>query len=225
MASLSIGIAFANTVRTIPRFNTRRGKISCEWDPKGILGPAQTGHIARLEFKRRLERDSEAKEAFQKQLREERERRQALRESRVVPDTSAELIEFFLDTEAQEIEFEIARLRGRLNDEFFAQIRLEIGQIRFAVTKTAEDEDRLIELESLQKALEEGIEAYDKMQKELMTATNSLTKILTSTDIKATLLDMVEKNEINRSLLTLLDENIANAYRGNQVSRPGGCLN
>lgn len=25
----------------------------------------------------------------------------------------------------------------RLNDEFFAQIRLEIGQIRFAVTKTA----------------------------------------------------------------------------------------
>lgn len=29
-------------------------------------------------------------------------------------------------------------------------------------------------------------EAYDKMQKELMTATNSLTKILTSTDIKAT---------------------------------------
>lgn len=74
----------------------------------------------------------------------------------------------------------------------------------------------MIELESLQKALEEGIglcsvffvfkycislrvlitsldsllclyaEAYDKMQKELMTATNSLTKILTSTDIKAT---------------------------------------
>ncbi|KAF2538354.1 hypothetical protein F2Q68_00019609 [Brassica cretica] len=80
MASLSIGIAFANTVRTIPRINTRRSKISCEWDPKGILGPAQTGHIARLEFKRRLERDSEAKEAFQKQLREERERRQALRE-------------------------------------------------------------------------------------------------------------------------------------------------
>lgn len=39
------------------------------------------------------------------------------------------------------------------------------------------------------------------------------------------LLDMVEKNEINRSLLTLLDENIANAYRGNQVSRPGGWLN
>ena len=29
---------------------------------------------------------------------------------------------------------------------------------------------------------------------------------------------MVERNELNRSLLTLLDENIANAHMGNQVS-------
>lgn len=34
--------------------------------------------------------------------------------SRVAPDTPAELIEYFLDTEAQEIEFEIARLRPQL---------------------------------------------------------------------------------------------------------------
>jgi hypothetical protein len=32
----------------------------------------------------------------------------------VIPDTSEKLIEYFLDTEAQEIEFEIARLRQRL---------------------------------------------------------------------------------------------------------------
>ena len=31
------------------------------------------------------------------------------------------------------------------------------------------------------------------------------------------LLEMVERNELNRSLLTLLDENIANAHEGNQV--------
>lgn len=31
------------------------------------------------------------------------------------------------------------------------------------------------------------------------------------------LLDMVETNELNRSLLTLLDENIANAHMANQV--------
>jgi len=31
------------------------------------------------------------------------------------------------------------------------------------------------------------------------------------------LLEMVEENEINRSLLELLDENIASAQKGNQV--------
>ncbi len=90
-------------------------------------------------------------------------------------------------------------------------------------------------------------EAYDKLQANLITAKESLTKILTSKDLKATvratlftlqasyfvivciidcsnelmftmqLLDMVERNELNRSLLTLLDENIANAHKGNQV--------
>lgn len=37
-----------------------------------------------------------------------------MHQSRVLPDTPQELIEYFLDTEAQEIEFEIARTRQRL---------------------------------------------------------------------------------------------------------------
>ncbi|KAK6274893.1 hypothetical protein POUND7_004602 [Theobroma cacao] len=220
MATLSIGIAtFAATgfrATTVKRTHFRL-KISCvQWDPDGIFGPPQTGHLARLEFKRRLERDAGARDAFEQHLREEKERRLALRQSREIPDTPAELIEYFLDTEAQEIEFEIARLRQRLDEEFFSHLKFEIGQIRFAVSKTEDMEDKLIELEALQKALQEGIEAYDKMQADLITAKKSLTKILTSKDIKATLLEMVEGNELNRSLLTLLDENIANAHRGNQ---------
>ncbi|KAF2299005.1 hypothetical protein GH714_029701 [Hevea brasiliensis] len=166
-------------------------------DPEGLFGPPQTGHIARREFQRRLERDAE---------------------SRVIPDTPAELIEYFLETEAQEIEFEIARMRPALslNQEFFSHLQFELGQLRFAVSKTEDMEDRLIELEALQKALLEGTEAYDKMQGELVKARNSLTKILTSKDVKATLLEMVEKNELNRSLLTLLDENISSANESNQ---------
>lgn len=35
---------------------------------------------------------------------------------------------------------------------------------------------------------------------------------------------MVERNELNRSLLTLLDENIANAHKGNQVETIGKLL-
>lgn len=49
-------------------------------DPEGILGPPQTGHIARREFQRKLETDADAREAFQRQLVQEKERRRSLRE-------------------------------------------------------------------------------------------------------------------------------------------------
>ncbi|GAB2274112.1 hypothetical protein Dimus_008883 [Dionaea muscipula] len=303
MAALSIGIpstsfaAHASTPRTRRCPSTSIPKIYCvQWDPNGLFkSPPQTGHIARLEIKRRLEKDAEAREAFERQMREERDRRRVLREARVVPDTDAEMIEYFLDTEAQEIEFEIARMRPssvfrelkkyqkdfsswcgeclrekkerqelsvsatkqikqedtdlgttplviggqpkrqeslsqrppvwllreakqRLNEAFFSHLQFEIGQLRFAAANTQETEDRLIELEALQKALLEGTEGYDKMQSELIKAKKSLIKIFTSKDIKATLLEMIEQNEINRALLTLLDENIATAHQDNQAN-------
>ncbi|KAD3641218.1 hypothetical protein R6Q59_003839 [Mikania micrantha] len=207
--------ASINRIRTSPNFRT---KIRCiGWDPEGILGPPTTGHLARREFQRRLERDADAREHFQRQLQEENERRRALRESRSVPDTVEELVEYFLDTEAQELEFEIARMRPRLTDEFFAHLKFELGQLRFAVQKTEAMEDRVIELEALQKAILEGIDAYDKLQSNIVKAKDNLNKIFTSKDVQATLLEMVEKNEINRSLLALLDENIAGARRSNQI--------
>ncbi|KAL3818186.1 hypothetical protein ACJIZ3_004091 [Penstemon smallii] len=172
--STSIRFSFGTTTNiTIPKFTKPRyqtTKIRCiGWDPEGVLGPPQAGHISRLQFKKRLEKDSDARDAFQRQVQEERQRREAFRQSRVIPDTTEGLVEFLLDTEAQEIEFEIARLRPRLNEEFFSHLKLELGKLRFAVSKTQ-------------------------------------------------LLDMVELNELNRSLLTLLDENISSAYQSNQTA-------
>ncbi|KAI5003167.1 hypothetical protein ZWY2020_030327 [Hordeum vulgare] len=57
--------------------------------------------------------------------------------ARVIPETDAGLVEFFLDTDAREIEIEIGRLRPRLNKAFFDHIQQEIAQIKFAVTRTA----------------------------------------------------------------------------------------
>ncbi|XP_009610994.1 uncharacterized protein LOC107801093 isoform X2 [Nicotiana tabacum] len=217
-ASSAIGAHFHRTKFNKPMtfVNPIRCTGRLEWDPEGVLGAPQTGHIARLEFKRRLEQDAAAREEFERQVREERERRRVLRESRVIPDTVEELVEFFLDTEAQEIEFEIARLRPRLNKEFFDHLQVEVGKLRFSMTKTQEVEDRLIELEALQKALQEATEAYDKMQADIVSTKKNLTEILTSKDVKATLLELVERNELNRPLLTLLDENIATAHSVNQ---------
>ncbi|XP_057521001.1 uncharacterized protein LOC130801223 [Amaranthus tricolor] len=217
MAALSFGIAPLRSFTHSFFVKTSRPRISCVWDPEGLFKtPPQTGHIARLEFKKRIEKDSEAKEAYERHLREEKDRREAIRQSRVIPDTDTELIEYFLDTEAQEIEFEIARLRPRLNEGFFKQLQSELGQLRFAMAKTEEMEDRIFELETLQKALLEGTEAYDKLQNDLVKAKQSLAKIFTSKDVNVTLLEMVEQNELNMSLVTLLDENIASAHRSNQ---------
>ncbi|PIA50086.1 hypothetical protein AQUCO_01300665v1 [Aquilegia coerulea] len=215
MAALSITNASVfGHVRS--RNRIPRTRISCvTWDPEGILGPPQTGHIARREFQRKMETDSEAREAFERQLIVEKERRRAARQARVVPDDPAGLTEYFLDTEAREIEFEIARLRPRLNQEFFSHLKFELGQLRFAVSRTKDMEDRLIELEAMQKVLVEGT-AYDKLQGDVITAKESLAKILRSKDVKATILEMVGRNELNRSLLTLLDENIANAIMVDQ---------
>ncbi|KAM7525620.1 hypothetical protein LguiA_015522 [Lonicera macranthoides] len=214
----SIPIYSTSTRITLTRPSNSSTKIrSVAWDPEGIFGPPNTGHIARREFQRRLEKDTNAKEAFEREILEEKQRRQKLRDSRVAPDSPAELIEYFLDTEAREIEFEISRLRPLLNKDFFSHLKFELGQLRFAVSKTQDMEDRLFELEALEKALLEGTEAFDKMQADLVTAKERLTKILTSKDIKATLLEMVERNEINRPLLTILDENIVSAQEGNQV--------
>lgn len=49
-------------------------------DPEGVLGPPKGGHIAKLEFKKRMEKDAGAREAFDRQVKEEQERRRAIRE-------------------------------------------------------------------------------------------------------------------------------------------------
>ena len=53
-------------------------------DPEGILGPPKTGLIARQEFKRRMERDADAREEFEKHMIQEKARRQSLREVRIL---------------------------------------------------------------------------------------------------------------------------------------------
>ena len=49
-------------------------------DPEGILAAPQPGHIAGLEFRRRLDSDADARAAFDLQVKEEQERRRKERE-------------------------------------------------------------------------------------------------------------------------------------------------
>jgi hypothetical protein len=60
-------------------------------DPEGILAAPQPGHIANLEFRRRLDSDADARAAFDRQVKEETERR---RKEREVTETFVAGMEF-----------------------------------------------------------------------------------------------------------------------------------
>ena len=44
-----------------------------------------------------------------------------------MPEAIEDLVEFFLDTEATEMEFEVARCRPRLTPDFFAHLDKRVG--------------------------------------------------------------------------------------------------
>jgi len=173
-------------------------------------------HITRRSYQKKIAEDAEYKEKIERELQAEKEARRVARAARVVPDSPKDLLEFFLTTEGEEMEFEVARCRPRLTEEFFSFLKAEIGSLRFAVNQTVEIEDRIGELEVLQKILREGIEAYDRLTTDLVDAKERLSRILSAKDKRATLLDMAGENQLDRPLLALLDENIATATRANE---------
>jgi hypothetical protein len=186
------------------------------WDPENILAPPQPGHITRRSFETKYQNEAERKIAIEEAAQAERLKRRAAREARIVPVTNAGLVEFFLETDRRELEYEIARCRPRLDDVFFSSLRSEIGLLRFGVNPAEGSEERLNELEALQEVLTQGVEAYDKLAADFTGAKDGLTRILTSKDKRATLLEMAGENQLNRPLLALLDENISAANNAGQ---------
>lgn len=187
------------------------------WDPEGILSGPQPGHITRRKMQRSIAEDNADQEKAMAAARAELERRRATREARAVPEGDPELLEFFLNTEVQEMEYEVARCRPRLTPHFFSVLRAEAGALRFAVEQTEERRDRLAELEALEKVLKEALEAYDSMADDLLGAKEKLTTILSAKDKRAAILQLAADSQLDRPLLALLDQNIAAAQGANEA--------
>ncbi|KAG0580245.1 hypothetical protein M758_4G160100 [Ceratodon purpureus] len=186
------------------------------WDPEGILPAPVPHHITRRSYEKKISEDAEYKEKVERQLQADKEARRQAREARVVPDSHKDLLEFLLSTEGSEMEFEVARCRPRLTEDFFSFVKAEIGSLRFAVNQTVEVQDRIGELEVLQKVLQEGVGAYDALTTDLVDAKERLQRILVAKDKKAILLEMAGENQLDRPLLALLDENIVSATQANE---------
>ncbi|GLC35461.1 hypothetical protein PLESTB_000204700 [Pleodorina starrii] len=198
--------------------SSRRSTVrvyAVNYDPENVFKrPPEQGLIARRMTQKLMEQNKEF--ASQMQRAKDDIRRQVLtrREARNPPDDHMELIEFMLNTDAEDMEFEIARCRPKLTPAFFKQLDSVIGAERFAAKP---DQERLAELDTLRQYLEEAVEALDKAVVKTASAADRLKKLLTSRDKKETILEMAAANEIDQALVDLLQQNIDAAKAAEQT--------
>lgn len=185
-------------------------------DPEGLFNkaPVRQGIIETKLMNKRIESDQEYKVKMEAVIKQERDELQKKRESRVIPNTPAGLIEFFLDTEAPEMEFEVARCRKQLDEEFFTYLDKLTSLERLAVEP---DEDRLAELEALTEYLKSAVNAVDTAATAVAKPADRLKELLMAKDKKAFLIEMAGNNEIDQPFLDLLQQNIDGAKASGQT--------
>lgn len=90
--------------------------------------PASPGLIERKLMSQRTVEDQDSKAAMESFMSAHKAEVQKRRESREVPNDPYDLVEYFLDTEAPDMSFEVARCRPNLNDDFFAVLNKLVGE-------------------------------------------------------------------------------------------------
>jgi len=99
-------------------------------DPENLFknSPASPGLIERKLMSQRTVEDQDSKAAMESFMSAHKAEVQKRRESREVPNDPYDLVEYFLDTEAPDMSFEVARCRPNLNDDFFAVLNKLVGE-------------------------------------------------------------------------------------------------
>eukprot|EP00891_Asterochloris_glomerata_P000907 jgi/Astpho2/907/e_gw1.00016.225.1_t len=195
---------------------SRRGRLTIKavgWDPEGILAQPRGGHIQRRTLQKQIAEDKELQEQMDKKEAEMREELQRKRDARSEPKTNDEIINYFLDTEAKEMHYEIARCRPLLSPDFFSHLQTKISEERF---NKVVNEDLLAELEAVKQFLEQGTKDFDARSQQLVAPLDRMKKLLMAQDKKAMLLEMAGNNEIDQPLLDLLQQNIEAAQAAGQ---------
>lgn len=187
--------------------------VAVGWDPEGILAAPKGGHISRRFIAKQSEQNEELKEQMNKAREEARKELSQQREARKQPTSHAELVEYLLDTEGGEMNFEVARTRPLLTDDLFAYLKDNISNERFAKTP---NEQRLQELEALESFLMDAVKALDEVTSKAAAPAERLRKLLQAPDKRQALLDMAAANEIDQPMLDLLKQNIAAASASGQ---------
>ncbi|MEW5313655.1 MAG: hypothetical protein WDW38_005203 [Sanguina aurantia] len=173
-----------------------------------------TGHIQRRMTAKQMQTNTEFAASMRSAKDDVRREVLARRELRSPPSGDHEtLIEYFLSTNSDDMDFEIARCRPLVTDVFFKDLDTILGRTRFS---SKPDEEKIAELEALRQYLSEAIVVIDNAVTNTASAVDRMKKLLTSRDKKATILEMAEANEIDQALVELLQQNIVAARNAEQ---------
>lgn len=195
------------------------GDDPLNYDPEGLfkgLTPTtlQDGHITRRAVTKNAQTAEEMEAAVKRQQEAALAEAQARRDATTVPDSPTELVDFFLNCDAADMEYFVARTRARLGRDFFAALDGAIGTERFLPEP---NEERLAELEGLRAYIEQLLAAQEKVTTGIVSATERLKRLLTAPDKKQCILDMAAANEIDVALISLLQQNIDGAEAAGQA--------
>lgn len=197
----------------LPRTRGRLQVVAVGWDPEGILAEPKGGHISRRFIAKQSAQNEELKEQMNQAREEARKELSEKREARPQPTTHAELVEYLLDTEGGEMNFEVARTRPMLTDDLFTYLKDTISNERFAKNP---NEQRLQEFEALESFLGDAVKALDDVTSKAAAPAERLRKLLQAPDKRKALLDMAAANEIDQPMLDLLKQNITAASASGQ---------
>mmetsp|Transcript_3602 Transcript_3602/g.7296 ORF Transcript_3602/g.7296 Transcript_3602/m.7296 type:complete len:333 (+) Transcript_3602:40-1038(+) len=190
-----------------------------EWDPDNLLGPRESGHLARLEAAQMEERNKAEYDRIVAEQKKEAEIARKRREERVFPEDIGDLdavINYFLDTHPDDMEHEIARMRPAITLDLIMHMDKVVNQTQLLPEPTQAQLDQMYEYEALSQVLTEGIIMFDTMKMEALRAQENLKFLLTSKDKKSAMLELAGKNEIDDAFITLLDSNAQGAKAAGQ---------
>eukprot|EP00898_Chlorokybus_atmophyticus_P009166 jgi/Chlat1/9250/Chrsp99S08523 len=184
------------------------------WDPEGILAAPSGNHLARRQMSADKQLAEEARKEADRRLEESERIKRERRAARSVPETPSDLIQYFLETNEEDFEYETARYRPRMDEAFFSQLDRDIGTARFS--NSVKDQEKVQVMEKLKDILKEGVASLDEMTSKMVSAQSRLRQVLTAADKKAQLLKLAEENQIDSAFITLLEQNTASARTAGQ---------
>ena len=195
-------------------------RVRVGWDPENILGPPKAGHIDRRMFHRQLQKDDELKQKLEEETKKARAEllaKRAAREEAGLPSPGEheKAVEYLLETEAEEIPFEVARIQNCLTEEWFAHVEDEVRMAKFDVSAESR-EDREAELSALLLVVRSEIDTIKQVSERLISPAEKLRDLFTAEDKKQHVLDMAGRNEIDDTFLNLLEQNISAAEHAEQ---------